>query len=932
LLSPITTVLSTRLTIPPQYSKVRANAVREGYNTLKRGMKKFEDGLNDPLRINATIEKLAEMSRVDVKDLGVQWRDSYDNDFAYDVGAMLFTGWGEQVVEKGLDMIIGNVGNAIDFTGIASGLSIVNSIYSIVHCITGHKIIYGQKKAELDAAKKQHDSVKDAYGQLEHSLEDLDNQVNLMNEKIDLLTDYANKIYKILGSNCTSSSATVLSDLEEIDEFVIRLKDDFDLYVDINGSLNSINEVLMMDLQDEKEILEEDGETMTLAEEERFVKRRLSRRVRTEFKALQTKNSKMEPDIILDKMKVLGFEFSFKWSEWAIISDDESCDCKSRLSQCNVKKVRTCSSGKCLGPDQKTFNRCEKFQFFSQCKSKDKPLVGSCISPNNAKVDSGDLSGKYVSAGVKLDQCYRDCKSTPGALGCEYLKTSCSPTQGCTGECFAVTEGIESGDKMPDGICYKFKEASNGIAALPMLQQVFDATAQMMTGRNFNSLTFREMYLYFMKVDENIIHAQENAWQQMFKYQSKGLKDKWGGNPSDYQEREKRSLSFQNTKTSIFEPCNFASNWAYYHLAASTRKLQWLGQKRPETVKALVQSTTGLAFSSSFFHGSHTHLGQLLDNHMIKIIAYILYQTHIESSGFNDPLLTDLVPDGRRDMTGVQMAEYMTQVFKDLPATEWTQKVEKMDVPSYEKSFSALILTLLEQMEFTGPITSFVTSNIMSSMGVSQEEIRFLKEEFRSKLKDSVDEWNSKNDAFWKKPDPFNTFAALIRTLSAFPFQETYSIGQGPLKFFNWVIGAINGISTSKKLEPPLDKLNNNLDHFSTLAEIEPVQFVMRNVCPFERPYRPLTNVDLFPGIKQCKKTNKHSLWHAQSARGILDFLKHADEFIRKQTDHLNPTTAADYDEIEKKAIKIGCETYESVLNAGKNIAENDSNQAEGGI
>ena len=67
-----------------------------------------------------------------------------------------------------------------------------------------------------------------------------------------------------------------------------------------------------------------------------------------------------------------------------------------------------------------------------------------------------------------------------------------------------------------------------------MLKQVFDATEQMMTGQNYDTAAFNEMYLYFMKIDPNIIAAQENAWKEMVKYQSTGLQDKWGQNPSEW--------------------------------------------------------------------------------------------------------------------------------------------------------------------------------------------------------------------------------------------------------------------------------------------------------------------------------------------------------------------------------------------------------------
>ena len=108
------------------------------------------------------------------------------------------------------------------------------------------------------------------------------------------------------------------------------------------------------------------------------------------------------------------------------------------------------------------------------------------------------------------------------------------------------------------------------------------------------------------------------------------------------EEREKRleefDISTGRTNPPIYEPCNFASNWAYYQLAEATTRLPDLARLNPAASKALVQTSAGLAFSSSFFHGSHTILGNLLDNHMIKILAFIIHQTHLKTSNISDPV------------------------------------------------------------------------------------------------------------------------------------------------------------------------------------------------------------------------------------------------------------------------------------------------------
>ena len=81
----------------------------------------------------------------------------------------------------------------------------------------------------------------------------------------------------------------------------------------------------------------------------------------------------------------------------------------------------------------------------------------------------------------------------------------------------------------------------------------------------------------------------------------------------------------------------------------------------------------------------------------------------------------------------------------------------------------------------------------------------------------------------------------------------------------------------------------------------------------------PVRKIELFPGYQRCKKTNDHSLWHAQSARGIVDFFQLADEFARKQTDYLNPP---DFDKITKEAEATIKDTYSGVMNETKEISK----------
>ena len=112
----------------------------------------------------------------------------------------------------------------------------------------------------------------------------------------------------------------------------------------------------------------------------------------------------------------------------------------------------------------------------------------------------------------------------------------------------------------------------------------------------------------------------------------------------------------KSTTLEVFEPCNYASNFAYYTLMSQTSTL---GEMPTSSRKALGQAAAGLTLGSSFFHASHTRLGQELDNLMIKIIAYTLYETYINSLNLphdTSSVITQL-KSSDRDMNGVQLAQ-----------------------------------------------------------------------------------------------------------------------------------------------------------------------------------------------------------------------------------------------------------------------------------
>ena len=78
----------------------------------------------------------------------------------------------------------------------------------------------------------------------------------------------------------------------------------------------------------------------------------------------------------------------------------------------------------------------------------------------------------------------------------------------------------------------------------------------------------------------------------------------------------------------IYEPCNYASNVAYYK--AATRicdNENWSIEE--EKVNAIKRGFLALGVGSSFWHASHTYVGYSFDNNMIAIIAAMYHDAAI---------------------------------------------------------------------------------------------------------------------------------------------------------------------------------------------------------------------------------------------------------------------------------------------------------------
>ena len=105
--------------------------------------------------------------------------------------------------------------------------------------------------------------------------------------------------------------------------------------------------------------------------------------------------------------------------------------------------------------------------------------------------------------------------------------------------------------------------------------------------------------------------------------------DAWGGTvlAPHYFETNKTVQDYENIL--IYEPCNYVSNVAFYHVSTEFCNNAGNFAFPREYEVALNQAFSFLGFGSAFWHGSHTLLGTIADNRFIANIAYAAHQASL---------------------------------------------------------------------------------------------------------------------------------------------------------------------------------------------------------------------------------------------------------------------------------------------------------------
>ena len=113
---------------------------------------------------------------------------------------------------------------------------------------------------------------------------------------------------------------------------------------------------------------------------------------------------------------------------------------------------------------------------------------------------------------------------------------------------------------------------------------------------------------------------------------SRGLPDHWGNRDDVWVEAKAHKGGkfgkWRGDGYLVTQPCNYASNIAYYHSVLKICKYKnWqYDSLNSGYVKSLKRAYALLGAGSAMFHGSQTNVGSRFDNDLIALISYLGHQ------------------------------------------------------------------------------------------------------------------------------------------------------------------------------------------------------------------------------------------------------------------------------------------------------------------
>jgi len=194
----------------------------------------------------------------------------------------------------------------------------------------------------------------------------------------------------------------------------------------------------------------------------------------------------------------------------------------------------------------------------------------------------------------------------------------------------------------------------------------------------------------------------------------------------------------------------------------------------------------------------------------------------------------------------------VTDLYSTKPVTEWHTALNSLDLPRYEITFSSIISTLITLL-LPPTLADPLVSALLGAFGIGDSSTgTFIRQVYLPKIRRALS--RVRLPLFSKLRLLKNTLATVSKLVFAFFYQEqTFDID---------VVTSPLGTQIGAFLRP----LSNTLSSLpSSLPPLSPSLTLGRGN---------------YPGEAWCSSSQPHSLWHSQSAAGLLDFFLLIDHLV----------------------------------------------------
>jgi len=298
----------------------------------------------------------------------------------------------------------------------------------------------------------------------------------------------------------------------------------------------------------------------------------------------------------------------------------------------------------------------------------------------------------------------------------------------------------------------------------------------------------------------------------------------------------------------IYEPCNYASNVAYYRAAVELCERNESNDIGEEYITGLVQTLSTLMPGSALFHGSSTRLGAMLDVTPIIILSLIQLQKSISKYPF-DPVTHNIQrPDEpTRNLTGLAAAEEMVMILNNTNVYGWSEALRPLRSMDYTRGWIAIVVVVLEVMfqgdpESAESILQFLIP--MTETELDEDDTEFFLSIYQPSIREMLSDVTISGS---EKALISNRFAgALVKMFYAFYWQEGGNVG-------SHLTSEEENIEGAESI-PRLVSLANSMSGY---------RYADNDL---------QSAIDVYPGDKACRKSQPHSKWHEMSGLGLIDF------------------------------------------------------------